>query len=198
MRTFTTTSLIKGTWILLVLFIFSISGHSQQLITFTNGAVLKAYVTYQTRDTLKYYKEGNPDVIYVETMDHVSKIVSVESLNNYKPSDKVTPLPADKEYWKYKKGVTTGGVLMGTGALLTLAGVLGWSSSNDADNPNEVLGAVFSVMGMTIGSGLFITGGIITIVSASNLSTYKREHPGISVNLKANSRMSGVSLVYHF
>jgi hypothetical protein len=198
MKTVTSANLIKGTGILLILFVFSLSGHSQQLITFTNGAVLKAWITYQTKDTIKYYKEGAPDVIYVETMDRVAKIVPAESLNNYKPSAKIEPLPAEKEYWKYKRGVTTGGILMGTGAVLTLAGVLGWSSSNDPDNANEALGAVFSVMGMILGSGMFVTGGIITIVNASNLSAYKREHQGISVNLKANQKMTGVSLVYRF
>jgi hypothetical protein len=198
MKTFTTKCMIKGTGILLVLIVFSLQGYSQQLITFTNGAVLKAWITYQTKDTIKYYKDGNLDVIFVETMDRVSKITPVEPYEKYNPANKATLLPADKEYWKYKKGLTTGGVLMGTGAVLTIAGVIGWSASNDADNPNEVLGAVFSVMGMIIGSGLFVTGGIITIVNASNLSAYKREHSGLSINLKANQKMTGVSLVYRF
>ena len=131
-------------------------------------------------------------------MDHVLKIEPAEPFEKYKPADKVSPLATDKEYWKYKKRVTTGAVLMGTGAVLTIAGAIGWSYSNEADNPNEVLGAVFSVLGLVGGSGLLISGGIITIVNASNLSAYKREHSGFSINLKATQKMTGISLVYRF
>ena len=198
MKTSTFTRMIAGAALLALFLMISFQGHSQQMITFTNGSVMKVNIVYQTKDTIKYYKEGNPDIIFTETMDRVLQIVPAETLRDYKPGPKTTPLSPDKEYWKYKKGVTTGAVLMGTGGILTLAGIIGWSASNDADNPNEVLGAVFSVMGMVLGSGLFVTGGIITIVNSSNLATYKKMHPEVTLRLKSNSQMTGVSLVYRF
>ena len=190
--------ILSTTTLLAIFLICSFPARSQQIVTFSNGSVMKVNIVYQTKDTIKYYKEGNPDIIFTETMDRVEKIVQAESLRDYKPGPKTTPLSPDKEYWKYKKGVTTGAVLMGTGGILTLAGIIGWSASNDADNPNEVLGAVFSVMGMVLGSGLFVTGGIITIVNSSNLATYKKMHPEVTLRLKSNSQMTGVSLVYRF
>jgi hypothetical protein len=197
MKTISLHRIITIAGVLAILLITSFQSRSQQLITFTNGSVLKVFITYQTRDTVKYYTPENPNVIYGETMDHILKIETLDLSKQSKPATHAILTPDEKEYWKYKRGITTGGVFMGTGAILGIAGVLGWSSTNDADNANETLGAVFSVMGMVVGSGLFIAGGIVLAVNSVNMSVYKREH-GLSVNIKCTPQVSGVSLVYKF
>jgi hypothetical protein len=194
------TRIITGAFVF-GLFVFSSpEADSQQLITFTNGSVLHVNIVYLTRDTVKYFKTGYPETIYTETIDRVQKIVPVELPADYTPGLQVNPLPYDKECLKYKKGTRTGGILMGAGAILTTAGVIGWTQTTNAkeSTASTVLGGVFSVLGMTIGSGLFISGGIIAIVNASNLSACKKEKQGFSLNLKATPQMTGISVAYRF
>ena len=197
MKSFTFAGIMKGGILFIILLFISSESHPQQLITFTNGSVLKGYITYQTKDTVKYYKEGNPNVIYGETMDHIAKIETIKPLEEATQKETMKPDLYDKEYWKFKRGTTTGGILMGTGAILTFAGAAGWSATHNADNPDQVLGAAFSVIGMVMGTGLFITGAIVLAVNSSNLSAYKRQH-GLTFDIKCTPQVKGVSLVYRF
>ncbi len=177
--------------------IASLESRSQQLITFTNGSALKVFITYQTKDTIQYYKPEAPTVIYTETMDHVLKIEAVAGVKDYQPTSQAGTTIHDKEYWKYKKNIKTGGIMMGTGAVLGIAGILGWSGTHKAEDADQVLGAVFSVMGMIMGTGLFVSGGIILAVNSSSLSAYKREQ-GLSLKIKCTPQVQGISLVYNF
>lgn len=194
------TRIMTGAIVLGLVVFSSLESSSQHLITFTNGSVLYVNIVYLTKDTVKYFKVGYPETIYMETTDRVQKIVPSELPADYVPARPVNPLPDSKECHRYKKGTRTGGILMGTGAVLTVAGVIGWTSTTNAreTSANTVLGGVFSVMGMTIGSGLFISGGIITIVNASNLSSCQKEQQGFSINLNATPQMTGISVAYRF
>lgn len=199
MKTVSIHRIIAGITFSAILFLCSPGIRSQQLITFTNGATLKVHIVYQTKDSVQYYKYDNPDVLFSESMDRVVRIVSAEYPGNLRAEQKVTTLLEENEYLKYKKGTRTGGVLLGTGGVLVIAGVIGWTSTVNSNKTgeNEFLGRMFSVMGMTLGSGLFITGGILAIVNGTNMATYKKGH-GLSINLKAGPQMTGLSLAYRF
>ena len=197
MKTQSLPVIIAGASILTLLLFASVQTCAQQVITFTNGSVMRVFITYQTKDTVKYYKEGYPHVIYGETMDHILKIVPAEPLNVQIPENQQKVSLDDKEAWKYKKNITTGGILLGTGAVLGLAGIAGWSSTHNAENADQVLGVIFSVMGMAMGSGLLLTGTILVIVNSSNLAMYRKER-GLTLDIKCTPQVSGVSLVYRF
>jgi hypothetical protein len=183
--------------LLIIILFSSIQSRSQQLITFKNGNSLKAVITYQTKDSVRYYIMDDPSVYYGDTMDHILKIESLIPVRESKQQGQPPLKPVDKEYMKYKRNTTTGGVMLGTGAIIGVAGVIGWGSTNKAENANQVLGAVFSIMGMFIGSGLVISGGIILIVNSVSLSQYKTDH-SLSLKVNCNPQTSGVSLVYNF
>ena len=182
---------------LIFLLFISVQSRSQQLITFTNGTALNAVIIYHTKDSIRYYRVEDPAVIFGESMDHILKIETFSPEKESKPQDKTGTMPIDKEYWKYKRNCTTGGILMGTGVVLGFAGLAGWSGTHKADNADQFLGATFSVMGMVIGTGLFVAGGIILAVNASNLTVYKNEH-GLSLDLKCTPQVQGISLAYRF
>lgn len=177
----------------------SLVTRSQQLITFTNGSSLKVNIVDLTQDSVKYLNYEHPGAIYSESLERVAEITPLKYSEKYKPGQHVTPLPTDKSYLNYKRRISTGGIMMGTGAVLTIAGVIGWTSTVNAKNhdANVVLGGVFSVMGLAMGSGLFISGGLIAIVNSSNLSIYKKEK-GFSMTLKSTPQMTGVSVAYNF
>jgi hypothetical protein len=181
--------------ILSIVLLLSIHAYSQQRITFTNGSTLKVVITSQTKDSVMYYKPGEPKVIYGETTNRILKIETLGPIKDYKPTSNAPLMTDDKEYWKYKRGATVGGVVMGTGAIIGIAGLIGWGNSHDASNADQTLGAVFSVIGMVAGTGLFVAGGIVLAVNSVNLSVYNKEH-NLSLNLKCTPQVTGISLVY--
>jgi hypothetical protein len=153
---------------------------SQDMLTFKNGSELNVVITYQTKDTVKYFLESNPDITYIETMNNIYKITPVESTEGYIPDS----LKDNKDYMKYLhyKRVTTSGII-----LMPLGAVIGG------------IGVAFSG-GLTIGlgGGLFITGIIKTISGSVKMHKYKDKLKGFSLDLKCTPQEQGIVVVYRF
>jgi hypothetical protein len=80
MKTHSITKPISSMIIFVLIIAGAIESRAQQVITFTNGAELKAFITYQTKDSVRYYLDTKPDVVYVETMDHIQRITPLNPL----------------------------------------------------------------------------------------------------------------------
>jgi hypothetical protein len=47
---------------LMILVMMPVASWSHQVITFTDGTKVTAFITYSTKDTVKYYLKTNPEV----------------------------------------------------------------------------------------------------------------------------------------
>jgi hypothetical protein len=166
---------------------------SQQVITFKDGTTLKVFITSLSKDTVRYYLDNKPEVVYIERMSNVQNIDSAktDSLTNI--------LLNDKTYMHFKRATNTGIALLVTGAVIGTFGIIGYSSIEDPMyDINSFTGTVFSIVGIAAGTGLFITGTIITIIGSTNMQEYKQKMHGFSFDLKCTPHVKGVSLVYRF
>ena len=166
---------------------------SQQVITFKDGTTLKVFITTLSKDTVRYYLDNKPEIVYIERMSNVQNIESAktDSLTNI--------LLNDKTYMHYKKSTTTGIALLATGAVIGTIGIIGYTSIDDhLYDVDSFTGTVFSIVGIAAGTGLFIAGTIITIVGSSNMQAYRQKMHGFSFDLKCTPRQTGISLVYRF
>jgi hypothetical protein len=124
---------------------------SQDMLTFKNGSELNVVITYQTKDTVKYFLESNPDITYIETMNNIYKITPVESTEGYIPDS----LKDNKDYMKYlhyKRVTTSGIILMPLGAVIGGIGVA-FSGGLTVGRPSD--GVVLSIFLIGLGGGLF-------------------------------------------
>ena len=195
MKTYSITKRIISIIVFVIIIISAIATRSQQVILFTDGTESKVFITYQSRDTVKYYLVAKPEIVYVETMDHIVRIVP---FNN--KSDSLTNLlHKNKKYMHHKKTTTTGIVLMTAGAIIGGIGVAGWvSTHNEVDDIDSFTAALFSAVGMGLGGAAFMAGTILTIAGSVNMTIYKKELGGSSVELKCTPLEKGISLVYRF
>ena len=194
MRTYSISRRIACLTIFLIIISANVS-RPQHVITFTDRTELKAYITYQSKDTVKYYLVSRPEIVYVETMNHIVRIVPFD----VKSDSLMNLLHKDKKYMHHKKTNTTGIALMAAGAIIGGIGVAGWvSTHNNVDDIDSFTASLFSAIGMGLGSAAFIAGTIMTLVGSANMTIYKKELLGSSVEIKFIPREKGISLVYRF
>jgi hypothetical protein len=163
------------------------------MIIFKNGTELKVFITYQTKDTVKYFLETNPEITYIEKMNNIYKIIPVEAPDKYIPDN----LSDNKDYMMYlhyKRVTTSGIILMPVGAVI---GGIGVALSVFVLGPPT--GAmIFSAFMIGLGGGLIITGIIKTISGSVKMYKYKKRLPGLSFDLKCTPQQQGISLIYRF
>jgi hypothetical protein len=175
MKTHSITKLISSMIIFVLIIAGAIESRAQQVITFTNGAELKAFITYQTKDSVRYYLDTKPDVVYVETMDHIQR-------------------------YKHYLHMTIGGpILFASGGILTGLGIAGLVSLSDEHDDSFTDGAR-AVCGIVTAVGIVgvITGIATTVSGALNMQKYKEKLNGFSFDLKYTPRQTGIAVVYRF
>lgn len=162
---------------------------SQDIVTFKNGTELKVFITYQTKDTLKYFLESSPDVVYIETLNNIYKIKPVETVNGYIPDS----LRNNEDYMKYLhyKRITNSGIaLMAIGAVTGGLGVaLGFAAQ-------DIGPGIIAALSIGVGGGLIITGIIKTIAGSVKMHKYKDKLKGFSFDLKCTPQEQGIVVVY--
>ena len=88
---------------------------------------------------------------------------------------------------------------MPIGAVIGIIGIVGYASTSDHTSDFDTFtGTVFSIVGIGIGSALFITGAVLTAVGSVNMQQYKKRMNGFSFDLKYTPQVKGISLVYRF
>lgn len=186
-------SQIKRLAIFALLLFFASESYSQQLIRFKDGTELKVFITSLSKDTIRYYLDGRPEIVYIDKMANVSKIEPVRS------ESLVNSLRYDETYMHYKRSTTTGVALLSTGAVIGIIGVAGYTSIEDhVEDVDAFTGTVFSVIGMMAGTALFVSGTIIAIVGSANMQAYKQKLHGFSFDLKCTPQQKGLAVVYRF
>jgi hypothetical protein len=163
---------------------------SQQMIIFKDGIKLEAFITYQTKDTVKYYLKSQPQVVYVETMDHIGEIVPLNDLTGI-PPDSLEKINDQNKYLHYKRVTISGAVLVPIGAILCGIGAAGLSA-HDMDT------FASSAFAVGLGSGLLITGVIQAIAGSVQMSKYKERLHGFSFDFRCTPQVKGISLAYRF
>lgn len=164
---------------------------SQHVLTFKNGTEITAIITYQTKDTLKYFLESNPSVILIETANNIYKITPVESMKGYIPDS----LKNNEDYMKYlhyKRVTNSGFILIPVGALI---GGLGTALAFSASDLGVGIMAAFA---MGLGGGLIITGIIKSIAGSVKMQKYKKKVQGFSFDLKCTPEEQGIVVAYRF
>jgi hypothetical protein len=199
MKTFPVTSKI-GSLMLLVLFILTTTeSFSQQVITFKDGTSVEVFITYQTKDTVKYYLQSQPQVVYIETMNNILHIQAEKPPADFKADSLKNILLIDKTYLRYKKITNTGIVLSATGVVVGGLGIaLLASSYENNDDLDQAFGAFFSMLVIGIGGGIFLTGIVFTVAGSAKMATLKKNLHGFSFDLKCTPQVKGVSVVYRF
>jgi hypothetical protein len=197
MKTHSITKPISSMIIFVLIIAGAIESRAQQVITFTNGAELKAFITYQTKDSVRYYLDTKPDVVYVETMDHIQRITPLNPLIQ-KP-DSLTYLQCEKKYKHYLHMTIGGPILFASGGILTGLGIAGLVSLSDEHDDSFTDGAR-AVCGIVTAVGIVgvITGIATTVSGALNMQKYKEKLNGFSFDLKYTPRQTGIAVVYRF
>jgi hypothetical protein len=191
-----TFSVITGILILLSSFV----SRSQYVITFKDRTEVTAYITYQTKDTVKYVLKSSPNVTYVELMKNIYSIKTYESSPNYL-SDSLKDNPDYQKYLRYKRVTNSGVVLMPIGAIICgigIAGMISTQGDEDLSNPDSFAGPFFSALAIGLGGGLFLTGAIKAIAGSTKMQQYKAKLHGFSFDLKYTPNVKGISLTYRF
>jgi hypothetical protein len=180
---------------LFMLIVFSINeSFSQQVITFRDGTELTVFITYQSKDTVKYFMKSNTNVTYIEMTDNIYKITPAEPDEGYIP-DSLKDNKDYKMYLHYKRVATSGFILMPVGAVIggigvTLSGVFYLGPPSDA--------TILSFFMIGLGTGLIITGIIKSISGSVKMAKYKKKVPGFSFDLKCAPQQQEIAVVYRF
>jgi hypothetical protein len=176
--------------ILFALIIFRITeSFSQHVMTFKDGTELKVFITYQTKDTVKYFLTSNPNVIYGITTDNIDTITPIEAIKGH-ITDNTMNNTDYKKYLHYKRVFISGIVLMPIGAVLF--GLGAFSSTSDI---NSGMSRAFAI---GLGGGLFITGAIKAIAGSAKMNKYKEKLHGFTFDLKCTPQQQGIAVVYRF
>jgi hypothetical protein len=196
MKTSVLISRITGICFGFLFLLISLPSRSQHIIRFTDWSEQNVIIVYQSKDTLKYYKIDHPEIVYVETMNHIVAITPYDAATL--KLDSIAALKGkNPEFWKYKNKVTTGAVLMGVGGLVAAGCAIGLANVN-YNNVGSVVKGGFYIPGILLGGATFIAGLIITATNAPKLSLYKNTHSNLSLDLKCFPATTGVALVYRF
>jgi len=170
---------------------------SQQVIKFKDGTEIKAFITYQSQDTVKYYLESQPQVVYVETMNHIESIQSKEQLPVFS-SESEERLFYKEKYSHYKHMTVSGCILFPLGTMLAGIGISGLASSPDDPNDGEELAKVPFTIFTVAGCVGVVTGVILLSTGIPNMLKYKEKMHGFSFDLKCTPQVKGISVAYRF
>ena len=198
MKTHSIIKRITSLFIFMLFFICVMESRAQQVITFTNGTELKAFITYQTKDTVKYYVESRPGIVYVETMDRVLRITPFDP--SMKIPDSLNYNQCKKKYSHYLHMTIGGPILLSSGCILTGLGIAGLVSLTDDDGYDELTKGAKAFCGVVTAVGVVgvIAGIAMTVSGAANMQKYKEKLNGFSFDLKYTPQVKGISLVYRF
>jgi hypothetical protein len=182
-----------------VIIIFnSTESRAQQVITFKNWTEVKAFITYQTKDTVKYYVESKPGILYVETMDNIRRIIPFDSLTD--KSDSLSYPQCRKKYSHYLHMTIGGPILFSSGGVLTGLGIAGLVSLADDEGYDELTKGAKAFCGIVTAVGVVgvIAGIAMTVSGVTNMQKYKEKLNGFSFDLHYTPQVKGISLVYRF
>jgi hypothetical protein len=198
MKTCLITKQIAGLIVFVIIIIGAMESQSQQLITFTDGTKLKAFITYQTKDTVKYYVESKPEILYVQTMDNIRQIIPFDSLMD--KSDNLSYQQCQKKYAHYLHMTIGGPILFSSGGVLTGLGIAGLVSLTDDEGYDELTKGAKAFCGIVTAVGIVgvIAGIAMTVSGATNMEKYKEKLNGFSFDLHYTPQVKGISLVYRF
>ena len=198
MKTHSVTTQIINLFIFAIIIAGAMESRAQQVITFTNGSELKVFITYQTKDSVKYYLASKPDVIYVETMDHIQRIIPFNQMKQI--PDSLNYSQCQKKYSHYLHMTIGGPILLSSGCILTGLGIAGLVSLTDDDGYDELTKGAKAFCGIVTAVGVagVIAGIAMTVSGATNMQKYKEKLNGFSFDLKYTPQVKGISLVYRF
>jgi hypothetical protein len=195
MKTYSISQRIASLTIFLII-ISAIETHSQQVIIFNDGTESKAFITYQSRDTVKYYLVSKPEILYVETMDHIRRIIPMNPSMDI--PDSLSYSQCKKKYVHYRKMIIGGSILFSFGGVLTGLGIAGLVSLSDEHHELTDFAKVICATATSIGVVGVITGIAMTVKGALNMQKYKEKLHGFSFDLKYTPQVKGISVAYRF
>ena len=185
--------------ILLVFILGATESYSQQMIKLTDGTELKVIIVYQNNDTVKYYIQSSPEIVYVETMQHIAEISQINSEKKYK-SDSLKKVPFGGQYLHYKHLTNAGIILSAGGVVTTIVGIAGLSSGQQKEEYDFTADAVrgVSIAFLAVGGALVLSGTILAIVGAKNMKKIEKKLNGLSFKFQDTPQIKGISVVYRF
>jgi len=173
--------------------------YSQQMITFKDGTKLEVFITYQTKDTVKYYLESQPQFTYIESMNRIAGITPLNPSPVFE-SDSLERIYDHKKYLHYKHMTIGGSIIMIPGVVLAGLSISGLASL--ADEPENygltATGQGICVFGLIIGGAAFITGIVMTVTGSSKMNKYKEKLHGVTFDLRYTPDVKGISVAYRF
>jgi hypothetical protein len=197
MKTHSVTTQIINLFIFAIIIAGAMESRAQQVITFTNGSELKVFITYQTKDSVKYYLASKPDVIYVETMDHIQRIIPFNQMKQI--PDSLNYSQCQKKYSHYLHMTIGGPILFASGGILTGLGIAGLVSLADEHDDELTKGATaFCAIVTGVGTIGIIAGIAMTVSGALNMQKYKEKLNGFSFDIKCTPRQTEIAVVYRF
>jgi hypothetical protein len=173
--------------------------YSQQMITFKDGTKLEVFITYQTKDTVKYYLESQPQFTYIESMNHIAGITPLNPSPVFE-SDSLERIYDHKKYLHYKHMTIGGSIIMIPGVVLAGLSISGLVSlANEPENYGlTATGQGICVFGLLVGGAAFITGIVMTATGSSNMNKYKEKLHGFIFDLRYTPDVKGISVAYRF
>jgi hypothetical protein len=197
MKTNSITRRITGLLIFAIIIAGSLECRAQHVITFTNGKELNAFIIYQSQDSVKYYLDNKPDIVYVETMDHIQRITPFHQLKQM--PDSLSYAQCERKYKHYLHMVIGGPILLASGGAVMGLGIAGLVSLADEHDDMFTDGAT-AVCGVVTGIGAvgIIAGIAMTVTGALNLPIYKEKLNRFSFDFNYSPSVKGISLVYRF
>ncbi len=183
---------LRGVAFLILFLLTWIPSHSQDLVFFKNGTRLKCVITYQSKDTVKYYIKGTPNVIIVDQMKYVDRIVTEEQ-RKQPHSDTITLESLNVKYLHYKRVTTSGAILIPVGA------VVGGIGYGVLSSPHVEMGAaVFGCFAIGLGGGLFLTGIIKSVAGSIKKAEYRRKLENFSIDIHVTPNKQVIGAVIRF
>ena len=197
MKTYSITKRIARLIVFVLLAVCTIQVKAQDKIIYDDGADREVHITYRSQDTVKYYLSSRPDIVYVETMDHIRQIIPMNPSMDI--PDSLSYSECKKKYTHYLHMTIGGPILIASGGILTGLGIAGLVSLSDEDN-NELTKGARAFCGIVTGVGVIgiIAGIAMTASGATNMPKYKEKLHGFSFDLKCTPQVKGISVAYRF
>ena len=197
MKRFLIPKRIAGLILFVLILISAIETRSQQVIFFTDGTESKVFITYQSKDTVKYYLVSKPEIVYVETMDRIRRIIPMNP--SMEIPDSLSYSQCKKKYAHYLKMTIGGPILFASGGILTGLGIAGLVSLSDEHDDELTKGArAFCGIVTAVGIVGVIAGIAMTVSGATNVQKYKEKLNGFSFDLKCTPQQKGIVIAYRF
>jgi hypothetical protein len=197
MKTCSIPKCISSLTVFILIITSAIETRCQQVIIFTDGTKSNVFITYQSKDTVKYYLVSVPETVYVETMDHIRRIIPMNPSMDI--PDSLSYSQCKKKYVHYRKMIIGGSILFSFGGVLTglgIAGLVSLSDENDDDLTD--FATVVCATATSIGVVGVLTGIAMTVSGALNMQKYKEKLHGFSFDLKYTPQVKGISVAYRF